>query len=593
MSKRQDYLDRLQVTSPCSAEWERMSGDEQQRYCDECQRVVYDFSKMTRRQIEAIVATSRNRLCARLTREEDGSLLMLETPPVIHPANRRLLPIASTVMTALLSVNAVGVPQPLAPLSQAGSICAVQDAVPEAKKDDAQSPLGAATATVAGQVVDEMQVGIARAKVTLISDDTQEEKVVLSSAQGEYRFAQLLPGSYVLMVEAAGFNTTKAMEINLQAGQEQRLDVGLEKIRNVMGMIAMRSLPLRQLYQESKLVAVVSFGDSVIAEREGESRLMKTWLYLNSTLKGAWPGPAVPFYHWEVQDEPGEFEPGDKLLVFLNRRRSDDGKKLLDGYEASPESFGLKKLPETALNVYLNRLAELDPLLRQERIEKSDILEWLVRCAEDPATRWEGLAELTKTLDQWCELGATNECAVKGRKIDDTVKAALRLNQPQDNTRASDSQDGEKNNEEKIEDLKITTLLNKDQRARLLTALYKTEEIKGDDLPLIELAKDWDDTRLLPFLLKQLRHFESSPPRLAEELMRTIAEVLDDEEIEKLAEAYADEVKYDDLDEIDDELSADEKKAAAQTAAVALAARKAMLRKFISVAQRKVNLLAK
>ena len=54
MSAKKRRLDRLNVISPCSTDWARMSGDEKKRFCSECNKFVYDFSQMTRRQVEAI-----------------------------------------------------------------------------------------------------------------------------------------------------------------------------------------------------------------------------------------------------------------------------------------------------------------------------------------------------------------------------------------------------------------------------------------------------------------------------------------------------------------------------------------------------------
>jgi hypothetical protein len=73
MSANKRRLDQLKIVSPCSTNWDRMSGDEKKRFCSECDKFVYDFSQMTRRQVEAIVSIHRGRMCARITRRPDGS----------------------------------------------------------------------------------------------------------------------------------------------------------------------------------------------------------------------------------------------------------------------------------------------------------------------------------------------------------------------------------------------------------------------------------------------------------------------------------------------------------------------------------------
>jgi hypothetical protein len=105
MSAKKRGIDQLLVISPCSAGWDRMSGDDKKRFCAECDKFVYDFSQMTRRQVEAIVSIHRGRMCARITRRPDGSLLTLETPQV-HPAvARRASPVVNAPLAAILSLS--------------------------------------------------------------------------------------------------------------------------------------------------------------------------------------------------------------------------------------------------------------------------------------------------------------------------------------------------------------------------------------------------------------------------------------------------------------------------------------------------------
>jgi hypothetical protein len=64
MSANKRRLDQLKIVSQCSTDWDRMSGDEKKRFCSECDKFVYDFSQMTRQQIEAIVSIHQGRMCA-------------------------------------------------------------------------------------------------------------------------------------------------------------------------------------------------------------------------------------------------------------------------------------------------------------------------------------------------------------------------------------------------------------------------------------------------------------------------------------------------------------------------------------------------
>src|SRR5215510_11108097 len=105
MSAKQRKLDKLQVVSPCSTDWDRMSSDEKKRFCSECNKFVYDFSQMTRRQVKAIVSIHKGRLCARITRKPDGSVVTAETPPVNPVVARRASPVVNATLAAILGLG--------------------------------------------------------------------------------------------------------------------------------------------------------------------------------------------------------------------------------------------------------------------------------------------------------------------------------------------------------------------------------------------------------------------------------------------------------------------------------------------------------
>jgi len=59
-------LPQLRVASPCTADWERMGGDDRVRYCDQCKLNVYNFSAMSSSEIEQLLLKSTGRVCGRL-----------------------------------------------------------------------------------------------------------------------------------------------------------------------------------------------------------------------------------------------------------------------------------------------------------------------------------------------------------------------------------------------------------------------------------------------------------------------------------------------------------------------------------------------
>ena len=94
----------IRIASPCSADWDRMAGDERVRYCPECKLNVYNFSAMTAVEIERITAERDGRVCARFYQRRDGRMLAQNCPVGMRKAIVRASQMAGAMLTAALSV---------------------------------------------------------------------------------------------------------------------------------------------------------------------------------------------------------------------------------------------------------------------------------------------------------------------------------------------------------------------------------------------------------------------------------------------------------------------------------------------------------
>src|SRR4030095_47291 len=191
MSAKKRRLYQLNIVSTCSTDWDQMSGDEKKRFCCECDKFVYDFSLMTRRQVEAIVSIHQGQLCARITRRPDGPLLTLEPPP-IHPiVNRRASPVVNATLAAILGLS---IPANVLNVE----VSAAQLIAPSnADSDLARTPDGGGEAMVGGTVINQQGVVIPKAVVKLFSDAGAELKTN-TSREGEFTFAQVPFGAYIM-----------------------------------------------------------------------------------------------------------------------------------------------------------------------------------------------------------------------------------------------------------------------------------------------------------------------------------------------------------------------------------------------------------
>ena len=76
----QDPLDHVRIATPCPASWDSMEGDDRVRFCGSCRLNVYNLSGMTRREATELLKLVEGRLCIRLLRRKDGTVLTQDCP---------------------------------------------------------------------------------------------------------------------------------------------------------------------------------------------------------------------------------------------------------------------------------------------------------------------------------------------------------------------------------------------------------------------------------------------------------------------------------------------------------------------------------
>jgi hypothetical protein len=329
--------------------------------------------------------------------------------------------------------------------------------------------------------------------------------------------------------------------------------------------------PLRVRYSESALVAVARIGDSVAVERRGVVSVVDTALHITSLLKGEVKEKVVTLRHFKPE-LPGwspaiAYEKDEVLLLFLRRTGKSDEYIIIDGERA------VQKLSEEDLKVYVRRIEELAAIMRSAEPDEAAIAEWLVRCAEEPATRWEGASELASNVslpedppdpedntaeEETGEAEASTDDPVAG---DDPQEAEAEAGDGDssspavatagegesinaDSSVASDAQPGDTASAPEIN---YAALLTPAQKERLTTALLNAEEFELGEQLLLVLVSSWKDERLVPFTLKHLARMADRPPYQAEVMMRVVAHALGDETLLKFVANYRKTVNYDDI----------------------------------------------
>jgi hypothetical protein len=515
MNRKSGKLETLRIPEPCSVGWENMTGDDKIRFCNQCNKQVFNLSVMTHRQAEAIIAATRGNLCARIATRTDDNVLTAQTYtnplPNLHQISRRALPIASAVISAMMTFNPSMAAQTHPLKTHQGSTRA-QKANPKAKAQ-AQNT----TASLSGTVFDWQKAVIVGAKVTLLNASTNViETVIFSTDEGTFHFKNLRAGSYNLKIEIAGFLNHEIQEIYLQQNQQRKIEIPMEVSGTVEGGAVVSSPPqsLQALCAKSDLIAAAIAGESVEVETDDyPATLMKTELQVSSTLKGN-PEPVVYVYHYVYQGDLREFAKGNQLLLFLQKNKIDKQKK--GGYEVTDANYEIKKLSDADLAIYRERIEELAKIVQKEN-NQTEMLEWLIRCAEHQATRFEGAYELANSVSR-LSVEDEKEEAEKTSMDSQTVTV-----------------NSENNSDSAVE---TAALLTKKQKERLMDALFSTQELSVNDKDLIRLARAWKDEKLLPFLLSKLYSMQETPTDFAPEIMSMIYEIVNDAEISEALNAY-------------------------------------------------------
>jgi hypothetical protein len=102
-------LEQLRIASPCQADWSQMKGDERVRFCGQCRLNVYNLSGMSRGEAEALVQKAEGRVCVRLWKREDGTVLTRDCPVGIAAIRklRATVVFATTWVAAALGIAAL------------------------------------------------------------------------------------------------------------------------------------------------------------------------------------------------------------------------------------------------------------------------------------------------------------------------------------------------------------------------------------------------------------------------------------------------------------------------------------------------------
>ncbi|MFN7135757.1 MAG: hypothetical protein ACK4N5_27035 [Myxococcales bacterium] len=96
-------VNQLRIASPCSVSWDEMHGDDRTRFCGQCRLNVYNVLELSRAEVQQLVGAGDERVCMRLFRRLDGTVMTADCGVVQRVKDRAMLA-AGVVLAAVLGI---------------------------------------------------------------------------------------------------------------------------------------------------------------------------------------------------------------------------------------------------------------------------------------------------------------------------------------------------------------------------------------------------------------------------------------------------------------------------------------------------------
>ena len=235
--------------------------------------------------------------------------------------------------------------------------------------------------------------------------------------------------------------------------------------------------------------------------------------YQYQTQQNGIPKTAVFVDENNARDE--EIKPGDTVLLFLKT----DG----ETFELVDDRDGVRKISPSEQSVFSARIKELNSVFEGAKPDNNKIAAWLVRCAENTATRWDGTHELLQGFRQ----------ADWSKEIDPNAYEHFDSSVTSDHSRkavAALTDD--------LKDALTQILISSDFAPKT-----RSNVLSDGDRELITLVKRWNPTAAARYLVCQLKSGAYSAHENAG-MMYKVAELVGDSRAATLWRQYLDTQRH-------------------------------------------------
>ncbi|MDQ3711758.1 MAG: carboxypeptidase-like regulatory domain-containing protein [Acidobacteriota bacterium] len=225
MNKQNFDINSLRVASPCTVGWETMSGDERVRHCNSCELNIYNITEMTKLEVEDLITKRKDRVCIRLYKRADGTVLTKDCPVGIRAYQKRVARFAGAALTTILGLFSVSFGQK----EDKKSIDASKIKIVRTINQNQESVLSGIVSDSSGAV-------IAGVELRLYKEGSKEFLKVDSDDEGNYIFKDIPSGKYILEASFSNFGMKKIINLQIKSGEKLTMNVELKPLNTIVGI---------------------------------------------------------------------------------------------------------------------------------------------------------------------------------------------------------------------------------------------------------------------------------------------------------------------------------------------------------------------
>jgi hypothetical protein len=226
-------VNNLKIASPCPVAWETMNGDERKRFCDMCSLNVYNVSEMTRDEAEKFIGNAEGRICARIYRRADGTVITKDCPVGLRAYRKRAARFAGAAFSTILGLFSIGYGQTSQEKHQ-DVVLAAELKISAPRDQNGKTGLSGVITDVNGAVVPNVAV-------TITMEGSSDSETTRTNSDGKFAFIELRPGKYTLEVEAEyGYRGVLVKDLNIEEGKLTGLTIAVQvdSVTETVGVLA-------------------------------------------------------------------------------------------------------------------------------------------------------------------------------------------------------------------------------------------------------------------------------------------------------------------------------------------------------------------